>query len=81
MSYSVSRNPEGRRPSYEAKKSRVNLSLTEASIYGLDILAQEFNLSRSEFVERIGRGLIPIAITPQMLSVKVDERNDDAVAV
>jgi hypothetical protein len=57
------------------------LSLTEASIYGLDILAQEFNLSRSEFVERIGRGLIPIAITPQMLSVKVDERNDDAVAV
>lgn len=77
----MSRNPEGRRPSYEAKKSRVNLSLTEASIYGLDILAQEFNLSRSEFVERIGRGLIPIAITPQMLSVKVDERNDDAVAV
>lgn len=81
MSYSVSRNPEGRRPSYEAKKSRVNLSLTEVGVDGLDILAQTFNLSRSEFVERIGRGLIPIAITPQMLHGKMEQHNDDAVAV
>lgn len=39
----------------ELKKPR-NLSLTQVAIDGLDALAKMHGLSRSEFVERIGRG-------------------------
>ena len=46
---------------YDEVKKRVNLSLTPTAIAGLDKLAEEFNLSRSELVEQIGRGLIPLA--------------------
>ncbi len=46
---------------YDEVKKRVNLSLTPTAIAGLDKLSQELNLSRSELVEQIGRGLIPIA--------------------
>ena len=37
------------------------MSLTPTAIARLDKLAQEFNLSRSELVEQIGRGTIPLA--------------------
>ncbi len=46
---------------YDEVKKRVNLSLTPTAIAGLDKLSQELNLSRSELVEQIGRGSIPIA--------------------
>ena len=46
---------------YNEVKKRVNLSLTPTAIAGLDKLSQELNLSRSELVEQIGRGSIPIA--------------------
>ncbi len=46
---------------YDEVKKRVNLSLTPTGIAGLDKLSQELNLSRSELVEQIGRGLIPLA--------------------
>ncbi len=46
---------------HDEVKKRVNLSLTPTAIAGLDKLAQEFNLSRSELVEQIGRGMIPLA--------------------
>lgn len=39
-------------------KTRVNLSLTPTGIDGLDALAAKRRLSRSELVERIGRGQI-----------------------
>jgi hypothetical protein len=42
-------------------KKRVNLSLTPTAIAGLDKLSEEFNLSRSELVEQIGRSNIPLA--------------------
>ncbi len=42
-------------------KERFNLTLTRTGVQGLDALAESLGLSRSEFVERIGRGLIPIA--------------------
>ncbi|MDJ0569937.1 MAG: hypothetical protein QNJ53_12950 [Pleurocapsa sp. MO_192.B19] len=41
-------------------KKRVNLSLTPTAIAGLDKLSKSINLSRSELVEQIGRGLIPL---------------------
>ena len=46
---------------HDEVKKRVNLSLTPTAIAGLDKLSQEFNLSRSELVEQIGRGMIPLA--------------------
>ncbi len=46
---------------YDEVKKRVNLSLTPTAIAGLDRLAEELDLSRSELVEQIGRGLIPLA--------------------
>ena len=46
---------------YDEVKKRVNLSLTPSAIAGLDKLAEEFDLSRSELVEQIGRGSIPLA--------------------
>lgn len=46
---------------YDEVKKRVNLSLTPTAIAGLDKLAEEFDLSRSELVEQIGRGSIPLA--------------------
>ncbi len=46
---------------YDEVKKRVNLSLTPSANPGLDKLSQELNLYRSELVEQIGRGSIPIA--------------------
>ena len=46
---------------HDEVKKRANLSLTPTAIAGLDKLSQELNLSRSELVEQIGRGLIPLA--------------------
>ena len=46
---------------YDEVKKRVNLSLTPTAIAGLDKLSEEFDLSRSELVEQIGRGMIPLA--------------------
>lgn len=41
-------------------KKRVNLSLTPTAIAGLDKLSKSIELSRSELVEQIGRGSIPL---------------------
>lgn len=46
---------------HDELKTRVNLSLTPTGIEGLDILASKWGLSRSELVEKIGRGHISIA--------------------
>ncbi|MBE9157016.1 hypothetical protein IQ265_09285 [Nodosilinea sp. LEGE 06152] len=80
MSYATSRNPEGRPSEYGETKTRVNMSLTPTSVDGLDILARTFKLSRSEFIERIGRGLIAVSVTPQMLAPEAS-KEEDAVAV
>ena len=47
---------------YAEKKQRVNLTLTSTAIEELEKLAQALNLSVSEFVERIGRGIIPVLL-------------------
>lgn len=48
---------------YDEVKRRVNLALTPTGINGLDAIASSMELSRSEFVERIGRKLIPVNIS------------------
>jgi hypothetical protein len=81
MGYPVSRNPEGRPPEYGETKQRVNMTLTPTSIDGLDLLARALNLSRSEFVERIGRGIIPLGISiPTTEDGGKPHSNDDVTA-
>lgn len=46
---------------YNEVKKQVNLSLTPTAIDRLDKLAKQHRLSRSEFVEQIARGFIPLA--------------------
>ncbi|MBD2203535.1 hypothetical protein H6G33_29665 [Calothrix sp. FACHB-1219] len=48
---------------YDEVKKRVNLALTPTGIDGLDAIAESMDLSRSEFVERIGRKLIPVNVS------------------
>ncbi|NET55980.1 MAG: hypothetical protein F6K47_07360 [Symploca sp. SIO2E6] len=45
----------------DEQKTRVNLALTPTGVKGLDCLAKELDLSRSELVEQIGRGLLPLS--------------------
>jgi hypothetical protein len=45
---------------WDELKTRINISLTPTAVKGLDELAQQRELSRSELVERIGRGVIPL---------------------
>ena len=49
---------------YDEVKGQVNLSLTATGVQGLDALAKNMGLSRSELVEQIGRGLLPV-LSPQ----------------
>ena len=51
-----------RRPHGEKKASMNNL-VTPTAQAGLDAIAHSMNISRSEFLERIGRGLLQV-ITP-----------------
>ena len=55
------KNKGGRPGSYDEPKQPVSLTLTKTAVQNLDQLANERELSRSEFVERIGRGLIELA--------------------
>jgi hypothetical protein len=45
---------------YSEMKKLVTLSMTPTALSGLDERADQMGLSRSEFVEQIGRGVIPV---------------------
>jgi len=45
---------------WDELKKGVRLTLTPTAVAGLDSLAVLWNTSRSDFVERVGRGLIPV---------------------
>lgn len=57
---------------YEQLKRQVNLSLTDKAVQGLDALAQKRKVSRSELIERLGRGLWSLTEPP---TVSFDERH------
>ncbi|MEO8891095.1 MAG: hypothetical protein ABI417_06105 [Coleofasciculaceae cyanobacterium] len=46
---------------YDELKKIVSLSLTPTALAGLDESSVRLNISRSELVERIGRGLLTIS--------------------
>ncbi len=46
---------------YDELKNRVAMSLTPTAVAGLDAVAKSMDLSRSELVEQIGRGLLSLS--------------------
>jgi hypothetical protein len=55
---------------YSEVKGQVNLSLTKTGVQGLDELANTVGLSRSEFVEQIGRRLIYVPLEEDKAAIK-----------
>ncbi|HCF29484.1 MAG TPA: hypothetical protein DEV81_20290 [Cyanobacteria bacterium UBA11049] len=53
--------PKAKHLEYGETKKDTHFSLTPTSIKGLDKMARQRKISRSELVEKIGRGLIQIA--------------------
>lgn len=55
---------EGRPQQYESKKVRKNISMTPEGWNGIGELAQKYGCStRSEFLEKLGRGLIKLEVS------------------
>jgi hypothetical protein len=46
---------------YDELKKIVSFSITPTAMRGLEQLSEQLNISRSELIERIGRGLLAIA--------------------
>lgn len=53
--------PKTKHLAHGETKKPVNITLTPTSLQGLDEQAQELGISRSEFIEQIGRKQIPLA--------------------
>ena len=49
---------------YDEVKRRVNLAITPTGIEALDAIASDLGVSRSELVERIGRGVDSLNLNP-----------------
>ncbi|MFL9458023.1 hypothetical protein AB0756_39915 [Tolypothrix campylonemoides VB511288_2] len=47
---------------YDEVKTKQTLSLTPTAVQGLDKIAESLDISRSELVERIGRGIISLTV-------------------
>ncbi|AUT04583.1 hypothetical protein CLI64_29525 (plasmid) [Nostoc sp. CENA543] len=59
------KSKRGQPEHYSEIKKCVSIGITQTALDGLDKLSQERAISRSEMIERIGRGLIKILdITP-----------------
>jgi hypothetical protein len=50
----------GRPELYDELKKPYSIGVTPTGIKGLDALSRAFNLSRSEFIEQIGRGYLKV---------------------
>ena len=56
-------------------RQRTTMTLTPSAVAGLDKLAGFFNLSRSAFVEKIGKGEIPLLIaSPTLLTPELTDK-------
>lgn len=60
----------GRPEIYDEVKEKITFSLTPTAVKALNQYAASLNISRSELVERLARGLIPLATVSA-------EKNDD----
>jgi metal-responsive CopG/Arc/MetJ family transcriptional regulator len=46
---------------YDELKARITVSITPTAIKGIDALAMELGVGRSEVIEQIGRGLLRVS--------------------
>lgn len=60
MSRKGQKNLRGQPEIWGELKKPVTMTLTPTSVSGLDTIAHGLGISRSELVERVGRGVIPI---------------------
>jgi len=72
---SKSRNPAGRPSIYGQRKTSIAVSLSPDGVEQLDAIAESLGLSRSEFIERIARGvyLVTPATTPTLDEADAEE--------
>ncbi|MGL6337912.1 MAG: hypothetical protein ACRC80_02090 [Waterburya sp.] len=55
---------DGRPKQYESKKERKNISVTSEGWEGIGKLAERYGCSnKSEFIEKLGRGLIELKVS------------------
>ncbi|MBD2158891.1 CopG family transcriptional regulator [Leptolyngbya sp. FACHB-16] len=62
---------------YSEPKKPTMIGLTPTAVEQLDKLAAEFHLSRSEFIERIARRMIPVG-KPRRRAVSSMGKHDEA---
>jgi len=51
---------------WDEMKHRYNVALTPTSVANLDAIAQQLEISRSELVEQIGRGIIGLKLDKEV---------------
>ena len=56
------KNQKGKPEKYDEMKKRVNFTLTPTGIAQLENLAIQMGLSKSEFIEQVARGEIPLQL-------------------
>jgi metal-responsive CopG/Arc/MetJ family transcriptional regulator len=50
---------------YDELKTRITVSITPTAVHGIDAIADSLNISRSELLERIGRGMLQVSAVNQ----------------
>lgn len=60
MAEEKAKNKGGRPGLYSEPKEKVSLALTKTAIRNLEELASQLGVSRSELVEQVARGIIPL---------------------
>ncbi|WP_449416067.1 ribbon-helix-helix protein, CopG family [Phormidium nigroviride] len=60
MTEEKAKNKAGRPGLYSEPKEKVSLALTKTAIHNLEELASQLGVSRSELVEQVARGIIPL---------------------
>lgn len=53
---------------YNEMKTRITVSITPTAVNGIDAIADSLNISRSELLERIGRGMLQVSPVNQETS-------------
>lgn len=53
---------------YNEMKARITVSITPTAVNGIDAIAGSLNISRSELLERIGRGMLQVSAVNQETS-------------
>lgn len=50
---------------YDELKARITVSITPTAVNGIDAIAAQLGVARSEVIEQIGRGIMPVVVPEQ----------------